>query len=161
MCGFRIRYGQRSTVKKTTRSRVLQKRHNALRIKHIALQTNYNVLETRFNHLEASYSDLRVRYSHLYFDIETKISNLQTQVSDLENIRDSNLEAQVSDLENKHEPAMTTLPLPILPGGWLAQNDFRATGTLSAATQRNIEPVGAYFLAHARRVSPATNAKIL
>lgn len=44
-------------------------------------------------------------------------------------------------------------PLPVLPEGWAAEKDFKAIGTLSPATQRNIEPVGPHFLAHARRVS--------
>ncbi|KAG6991050.1 cell wall acid trehalase [Physcia stellaris] len=43
------------------------------------------------------------------------------------------------------------LPLPVLPEGWSAEKDFKAIGTLSTATQRNIEPVGPHFLAHARR----------
>lgn len=43
--------------------------------------------------------------------------------------------------------------LPALPQGWSAEKDFTAVGTLSATTQRNLEPVGPHFLAHARRVS--------
>lgn len=43
------------------------------------------------------------------------------------------------------------LPLPILPKGWSAEKDFKAIGSLSAPTQRSIEPVGPHFLAHARR----------
>lgn len=43
------------------------------------------------------------------------------------------------------------LPLPILPQGWTAEKDFKAIGSLSAASQRSIEPVGPHFLAHARR----------
>lgn len=43
--------------------------------------------------------------------------------------------------------------LPALPEGWSAEKDFKATGQVSAATRRNLEPVGPYFLAHARRVS--------
>ena len=49
---------------------------------------------------------------------------------------------------------MTTaasLPLPVLPAGWAADKDFKATGTLSSPNARNIEPVGPHFLAHARR----------
>lgn len=42
--------------------------------------------------------------------------------------------------------------LPSLPAGWTAEKDFKAVGALSPATQRNIEPVGPHFLAHARRV---------
>ena len=44
-----------------------------------------------------------------------------------------------------------SLPLPALPEGWSAEKDFKATGKLSASTQRSIEPVGPHFLAHARR----------
>ncbi|KAL4875477.1 DnaJ domain-containing protein [Aspergillus karnatakaensis] len=41
--------------------------------------------------------------------------------------------------------------LPALSAGWSADKDFKAVGKLSAATQRNLEPVGPHFLAHARR----------
>jgi DnaJ family protein C protein 2 len=44
------------------------------------------------------------------------------------------------------------LPLPVLPAGWTAEKDFKPIGSLSHATDRNIEPVGPHFLAHARRV---------
>ena len=44
-----------------------------------------------------------------------------------------------------------SLPLPVLPQSWSAENNFKAIGKLSPATQRNIEPVGPHFLAHARR----------
>jgi len=44
-----------------------------------------------------------------------------------------------------------SLPLPILPEGWIGEKDFKALGSLSAPTQRSIEPVGPHFLAHARR----------
>ncbi|KAI9040173.1 putative ribosome associated DnaJ chaperone Zuotin [Aspergillus affinis] len=44
-----------------------------------------------------------------------------------------------------------TVTLPALPAGWSADKDFKAVGSLSAATQRTIEPVGPHFLAHARR----------
>ncbi|OAX81114.1 hypothetical protein ACJ72_04543 [Emergomyces africanus] len=43
------------------------------------------------------------------------------------------------------------LPLPALPEGWSADKDFKVVGSLSNATQRNVEPVGPHFLAHARR----------
>ncbi|KLJ12366.1 DnaJ like subfamily C member 2 [Blastomyces silverae] len=43
------------------------------------------------------------------------------------------------------------LPLPALPEGWSAEKDFKVIGSLSSATQRNLEPVGPHFLAHARR----------
>ena len=42
--------------------------------------------------------------------------------------------------------------LPLVSGGWSAEKDFKSVGTLSGATKRNLEPVGPYFLAHARRV---------
>lgn len=45
------------------------------------------------------------------------------------------------------------LPLPTLPAEWTAEKDFKALGKLSPAVQRNLEPVGQHFLAHARRVS--------
>ncbi len=44
------------------------------------------------------------------------------------------------------------LPLPVLPQGWTGEKGFKPIGELSSATQRNIEPVGPHFLAHARRV---------
>jgi len=47
--------------------------------------------------------------------------------------------------------ATISLPLPLLPEGWSAEKDFKSVGSLSAATQRSIEPVGPHFLAHARR----------
>jgi DnaJ family protein C protein 2 len=42
--------------------------------------------------------------------------------------------------------------LPTLPQGWAGEKDFKTVGALSGATQRNVEPVGPHFLAHARRV---------
>lgn len=44
------------------------------------------------------------------------------------------------------------VPLPALPQGWSAEKDFKALGSLSTPNTRNLEPVGPYFLAHARRV---------
>jgi DnaJ family protein C protein 2 len=44
-----------------------------------------------------------------------------------------------------------SLPLPLLPDGWKAEKDFRPVSGLSATVQREIEPVGPHFLAHARR----------
>ncbi|KAL2117722.1 hypothetical protein VTJ04DRAFT_7382 [Mycothermus thermophilus] len=45
------------------------------------------------------------------------------------------------------------LPLPALPEGWEAEKDFRPISGIakSSATARALEPVGPYFLAHARR----------
>ena len=54
---------------------------------------------------------------------------------------------------------VVNVSLPSLPSGWTAEKDFKAVGALSAATQRNIEPVGPHFLAHARRVRPSTDFK--
>ncbi|KAI1177840.1 DnaJ-domain-containing protein [Nemania sp. FL0916] len=42
-------------------------------------------------------------------------------------------------------------PLPSLPEGWTAEKDFKPLGSITASTQRTIEPVGPHFLAHARR----------
>ena len=47
--------------------------------------------------------------------------------------------------------AKVALPLPILPEGWSAEKDFKITGSLTVPVQREIEPVGPHFLAHARR----------
>lgn len=44
-----------------------------------------------------------------------------------------------------------TRPLPVLPEGWSAEKDFKPIGSITASTQRTIEPVGPHFLAHARR----------
>ncbi|KAI9833716.1 MAG: hypothetical protein M1826_006807 [Phylliscum demangeonii] len=44
-----------------------------------------------------------------------------------------------------------SLPLLPLPEEWTAEKDFKAIGALTAATKRNIEPVGRHFLAYARR----------
>ncbi|EEH43918.1 uncharacterized protein PADG_00207 [Paracoccidioides brasiliensis Pb18] len=43
------------------------------------------------------------------------------------------------------------LPLPVLPEGWSAEKNLKIVGSLSSAIQRNVEPVGPHFLAHARR----------
>lgn len=47
--------------------------------------------------------------------------------------------------------AKAGLPLPVLPEGWTVDKDFKAIGKLSPTVQREIEPVGPHFLAHARR----------
>ncbi|KAI0153053.1 DnaJ domain-containing protein [Xylariaceae sp. FL1272] len=44
-----------------------------------------------------------------------------------------------------------TRPLPSLPEGWSAEKDFKPIASITASTQRTIEPVGPHFLAHARR----------
>ncbi|KAJ5548412.1 hypothetical protein N7513_005646 [Penicillium frequentans] len=46
---------------------------------------------------------------------------------------------------------VVNVQLPALPSGWSAEKDFKPVGALSGATQRNLEPVGPHFLAHARR----------
>ncbi|KAL9102427.1 MAG: hypothetical protein Q9163_002419 [Psora crenata] len=45
-----------------------------------------------------------------------------------------------------------SLPLPVLPPGWQGDKEFKAAGSLSTPAQRNVEPVGPHFLAHARRL---------
>ena len=52
---------------------------------------------------------------------------------------------------NMATQTQVSLPLPVLPEGWSGEKDFKAIGSISAATQRTIEPVGPHFLAHARR----------
>jgi DnaJ family protein C protein 2 len=47
--------------------------------------------------------------------------------------------------------AKVALPLPVLPSGWTGEKDFKPVGKLSPTVQREIEPVGPHFLAHARR----------
>lgn len=47
---------------------------------------------------------------------------------------------------------VVNVSLPSLSQGWSAEKDFKPIGALSSATQRNLEPVGPHFLAHARRV---------
>ncbi|CRG88676.1 Zuotin [Talaromyces islandicus] len=47
--------------------------------------------------------------------------------------------------------AAVDISLPALPQGWSAEKDYKVLSALSSATQRNIEPVGPHFLAHARR----------
>jgi DnaJ family protein C protein 2 len=51
------------------------------------------------------------------------------------------------------EATIIPLSLPALPEGWEAENNFKAIGkiTKESATQRTLEPIGPYFLAHARR----------
>lgn len=56
---------------------------------------------------------------------------------------------------------VVNVTLPSLPSGWSADKDFKAVGTLSGATQRNVEPVGPHFLAHARRVCDSGPANLL
>ncbi|KAJ4302516.1 Zuotin [Collariella sp. IMI 366227] len=45
------------------------------------------------------------------------------------------------------------LPLPALPAGWEAENNFKPLGKITKenSAQRTLEPVGPHFLAHARR----------
>ncbi|EMC92805.1 hypothetical protein BAUCODRAFT_37722 [Baudoinia panamericana UAMH 10762] len=44
-----------------------------------------------------------------------------------------------------------TASLPPLPSDWSAEKDFKPISSLSAPTNRTIEPLGPHFLAHARR----------
>ncbi|WEW59488.1 Zuotin [Emydomyces testavorans] len=49
-------------------------------------------------------------------------------------------------------PEIVHLPLPHLPDGWDGgEKGFKVIASLSAASQRTVEPVGPHFLAHARR----------
>jgi DnaJ homolog subfamily C member 2 len=48
--------------------------------------------------------------------------------------------------------AAAHVTLPALPEGWTAEKDYKVLSALSKAIQRNVEPVGPHFLAHARRV---------
>lgn len=57
--------------------------------------------------------------------------------------------------------AQIQLPLPVLPEGWSAEKDFKAIGALSSPIQRNIEPVGPHFLAHARRVGDMFSVDVM
>jgi DnaJ homolog subfamily C member 2 len=54
-----------------------------------------------------------------------------------------------------------TETLPALPAGFTAEKDFKVHGSLSAGSQRRIEPVGPHFLAHARRVSPSVPIQVI
>jgi len=56
-------------------------------------------------------------------------------------------------LQNNMSNKVESYSLPSVPSGWEGENNFKSLGKLSTATQRNIEPVGAHFLAEARRVS--------
>lgn len=51
------------------------------------------------------------------------------------------------------EAIVIPLPLPALPEGWAAESSFKAIGkiTKEGSTQRTLEPVGPFYLAHARR----------
>lgn len=50
------------------------------------------------------------------------------------------------------EAVQIPLPLPVLPDGWTGgEKDIKITSTLSRPHDLPIEPVGAHFLAHARR----------
>jgi len=54
--------------------------------------------------------------------------------------------------------AVDSTALPSIPTGWDGENNFKTLGKLSPATQRNIEPVGAHFLAEARRVGQSLDS---
>ena len=57
----------------------------------------------------------------------------------------------LSSSPKKMAAKVARLPLPVLPVGWSAEKDFKVVNSLSQAVQREIEPVGPHFLAHARR----------
>lgn len=45
-----------------------------------------------------------------------------------------------------------SIALPILPGDWTSEKDFKSIGRLSTGRIKDLEPVGPHFLAHARRI---------
>ena len=87
---------------------------------------------------------------YFYAEVDPAEYEILTPTSSLENLwADHRATLPPSDLM---ATTQISLPLPVLPQGWTGDNDFKAIGSLSAATQRNLEPVGPHFLAHARRV---------
>lgn len=62
-----------------------------------------------------------------------------------------NANKQQSNTAKMTTATTVTRPLPALPEGWSAEKDFKPIGSITASTQRTIEPVGPHFLAHARR----------
>jgi hypothetical protein len=89
-------------------------------------------------------------------ELEVHIKSLQRR-KDIAMYTNTSQIDSIKKLLHRTDPNMatsqSTLPLPVLPEGWSAENNFKAIGTLTAATERSIEPVGPHFLAHARRVS--------
>jgi hypothetical protein len=79
-----------------------------------------------------------------------QIGRAETQSGKKERFATLPLEPSTSSL-GIMENIQVSIPLPVLPAGWSAENGFKALSTLSPAIQRNIEPVGPHFLAHARR----------
>lgn len=53
-------------------------------------------------------------------------------------------------------PKMSTIVLPPLPSADYLSEDFAVRSSVSTPDQRPLEPVGPFFLAHARRVSCPT-----
>lgn len=62
------------------------------------------------------------------------------------------LHPQFGNFTKMASPQVVNISLPSLPQGWAGEKDFKIVNALSAATKRNVEPVGPHFLAHARRV---------
>ena len=85
--------------------------------------------------------------------LRSSVPNLAENLPSVQKVEGSNsrLSAQVITFLNM-AAVQVSLPLPVLPQGWSEERDFKPIGQLSSATQRNIEPVGPHFLAHARRV---------
>lgn len=50
------------------------------------------------------------------------------------------------------QPTTVTMPLPVLPQDWTAENNVKVVGKLSQGVERSVEPVGPSFLRHAQRI---------
>lgn len=53
---------------------------------------------------------------------------------------------------NNMQTKISSLPLPVLPTGWTAENNVKVVGQLTQGTERSVEPVGPSFLRHAQRI---------
>ena len=95
---------------------------------------------------------------------EDQLSELPTLMDLISRAKENVARKYLKELDSEHyqeehliplpmAAVQVSLPLPVLPEGWAGEKDFKAIGSLSQPTQRNIEPVGPHFLAHARRVS--------
>lgn len=53
---------------------------------------------------------------------------------------------------NNMQTKISSLPLPVLPTDWTAENNVKVVGQLTQGTERSVEPVGPSFLRHAQRI---------
>ena len=53
---------------------------------------------------------------------------------------------------NNMQTKISSLPLPVLPTDWTAENNVKVVGHLTQGTERSVEPVGPSFLRHAQRI---------